>query len=192
MDPRQRHSRDKLRGAIEALLAEKPLDALTIEEITRTAGVTRPTFYSHYGSADALALDAVEAALARLGETFVAHHAPANIPPLERLGGFLAHLAAGAGKSGRMLELAMTGRAGEAAFRAVQAELSRLLGERARAVGTRMKKGELELVACFYGAAIAAVLAAQMRGEIKASPAQLGRTLAGLVHDGVGDKLGGE
>lgn len=50
MDPRRRKTRLKLQAALRSLLSEKPLRAISVEELARKARTTRQTFYSHYGS----------------------------------------------------------------------------------------------------------------------------------------------
>ncbi len=47
-DARVRHTRDALRGALLELLREKPLEEITIREITAAAGVGYTTFFRHH------------------------------------------------------------------------------------------------------------------------------------------------
>ncbi|MDT7546759.1 MAG: hypothetical protein QOE99_2869 [Actinomycetota bacterium] len=47
-DRRQRKSRAALQQALLTLIATKPYDAITIEDVTATADVARATFYAHY------------------------------------------------------------------------------------------------------------------------------------------------
>ncbi|MCU1590614.1 MAG: putative HTH-type transcriptional regulator yxbF [Frankiales bacterium] len=47
-DRRQRKSRAALQQGLLALIATKPYDAITIEDITAAADVARATFYAHY------------------------------------------------------------------------------------------------------------------------------------------------
>lgn len=48
MDKRRRRTRLRLQAALRSLLAEKPLAEISVDALTRAAGVTRPTFYSNY------------------------------------------------------------------------------------------------------------------------------------------------
>jgi AcrR family transcriptional regulator len=47
-DRRQRKSRAALQQALLTLIASKPYDAITIDDVTATADVARATFYAHY------------------------------------------------------------------------------------------------------------------------------------------------
>ena len=53
-DRRQRKSRAALRLAMAQLLAAKPYDAITVEDIADAADLTRATFYAHYADRAAL------------------------------------------------------------------------------------------------------------------------------------------
>lgn len=48
LDPRVRRTRQLIEDAFLELLGEKTLQALTVGEITRRAGINRATFYSHF------------------------------------------------------------------------------------------------------------------------------------------------
>lgn len=48
LDRRTRRTREALIGAFLDLLREKPLNAVTVTELTETADVNRATFYTHY------------------------------------------------------------------------------------------------------------------------------------------------
>ena len=53
-DARVLRTREALRQAIYSLLATKPLDQITIPEITKLAGIGRTSFFRHYPSKEAL------------------------------------------------------------------------------------------------------------------------------------------
>lgn len=48
LDRRTRRTREALIGALLDLLREKPLNAITVTELTEAADVNRATFYTHY------------------------------------------------------------------------------------------------------------------------------------------------
>ncbi|MEQ3624234.1 MAG: TetR/AcrR family transcriptional regulator [Celeribacter sp.] len=48
MDKRRRRTRLRLQAALRSLLTQKPLAEISVDALTRAAGVTRPTFYSNY------------------------------------------------------------------------------------------------------------------------------------------------
>ena len=47
-DPRVKRTRQLLGQALQALLAEKPFEAISVQDITERATVNRATFYAHY------------------------------------------------------------------------------------------------------------------------------------------------
>ena len=48
IDPRAKRTREALQAAFLALLSERGLRSLTVQDITAQAGVNRATFYAHY------------------------------------------------------------------------------------------------------------------------------------------------
>ena len=72
---REAHSRrirEALLSACEDLLAEQPIDAITINNIVEAAGVAKGSFYNHFPDKEALASN-VSAAIRDEGEQAVAH-----------------------------------------------------------------------------------------------------------------------
>ncbi|MER6463483.1 TetR/AcrR family transcriptional regulator [Streptomyces sp. NPDC001228] len=57
-DPRAARTRARLRAALLAECAERPLAELGVAALVRRAGVGRATFYVHYDDLEALAVDA--------------------------------------------------------------------------------------------------------------------------------------
>lgn len=63
MDPRRRRTRLRLQAALRELLAEMPLEAISIDALSKRAGVTRPTFYAQYSSLTAMLEDYLQSLL---------------------------------------------------------------------------------------------------------------------------------
>jgi len=59
-DPRVARSRKALRAAMIELVAENPLEAITVLAITARAGVSYPTFFRHYPDKEALLTDVAD------------------------------------------------------------------------------------------------------------------------------------
>ncbi|MHA3065460.1 TetR/AcrR family transcriptional regulator [Lacticaseibacillus saniviri] len=59
------NTREFLLGALTRLLKKKSFDAISVSELTRTAGISRMTFYRHYGNI----ADVLQQELARLVST---------------------------------------------------------------------------------------------------------------------------
>lgn len=62
-DRRVRRTKGRLRGALAALVHEKPYDAIAVKEVLGRAGVGRSAFYAHFRDKDALLASAVREAL---------------------------------------------------------------------------------------------------------------------------------
>jgi AcrR family transcriptional regulator len=58
-EPRALRTRTLVLDAVRAALAEMPVEALTVAEICRRAGVHRVTFYNHWADAEAAAAEAL-------------------------------------------------------------------------------------------------------------------------------------
>src|SRR4051812_41875388 len=59
-DPRVRRTRDRLGDALVDILLQKPLEAISVQEILDRAGVSRSTFYSHFRDTNDLFLSDVD------------------------------------------------------------------------------------------------------------------------------------
>lgn len=68
MDPRIARTRTSLQSALLELAHENGLNGVTVAEITERAGVNRSTFYQHYDDKDTLLADALDAAMAEVGQ----------------------------------------------------------------------------------------------------------------------------
>lgn len=62
MDPRIARTRRSLQAALVDLARERPLESITVADITARAGVNRSSFYQHYSDKDTLLADALDAA----------------------------------------------------------------------------------------------------------------------------------
>ncbi len=78
-DRRQRKSRAALQQALIRLIAEKPYDAITIDDVTDAADVARATFYAHYKDRAALLAEANQDLIRDLSAR-VAEMTPLNPP----------------------------------------------------------------------------------------------------------------
>jgi AcrR family transcriptional regulator len=61
VDLRKRRSQEKLQLALAQHLQSKTIDEITIGELTKTAGVSRQTFYSNFDSKQSILLSRIEA-----------------------------------------------------------------------------------------------------------------------------------
>ncbi|WP_324788157.1 TetR/AcrR family transcriptional regulator [Streptomyces sp. H51] len=98
LDPRAARTRARLRAALLAECAERPLADLGVAALVRRAGVGRATFYLHYADLEALAVDACADVVREAVEALHSWRGrpdPVHAPPA--LGEFFASLAPLAG-----------------------------------------------------------------------------------------------
>lgn len=60
LDRRSVKTRDRLGDALIALMVEKPLDSVTVQEVLERAGISRSTFYAHFEDKNDLFLSDME------------------------------------------------------------------------------------------------------------------------------------
>ena len=92
LDPRVRRTRQLLQSALSGLLSERPLDAITVRDITGRAEVNRATFYLHFIDKYDLLWQTIRETLAAFVEESAGWSAagptrcsPAAPAPIERL-----------------------------------------------------------------------------------------------------------
>lgn len=165
-DPRSERTRARLRAALLAECAERPLAELGVTALTRRAGVGRATFYLHYPDLQALAVDAC-ADVVRTGVE--ALHAWRGIPdpaaPPPALAEFLTTLAAHGPLYRELLTAEGGGPLGELMHRELR-EYSR----RERELAGAPHAG---LVATAVAATFTGLLADWLHGGIAGTPEEL-------------------
>ncbi|MFE2726703.1 TetR/AcrR family transcriptional regulator [Kitasatospora sp. NPDC059327] len=165
-DARADRTRARLRTALLAECAERPLAEVNVAAVVRRAGVGRATFYLHYEDLRALAVDAC-AEVVRDGVD--ALHAwrgtpdPAAPPPA--LAAFLADVDRHAGVYGSLLLPGGTGPLGD--------RLHRELRERSRTERELAGAPHAELVATAVAATFTALLADWLHGLVPATADEL-------------------
>lgn len=94
MDPRTARTLTRLREAILTLARQKPLDDITIGEITELADVNRSTFYQHYsGNKDVLLAAAIDAQMTEIVENYGVNPAIQDKADLKRtLRAYVEHI----------------------------------------------------------------------------------------------------
>ncbi|WP_460774394.1 TetR/AcrR family transcriptional regulator [Microbacterium sp. GXF7504] len=96
MDPRAARTQARLQDSLLELARARPLDEITVGDITEHAGVNRSSFYQHYSDKDTLLADALERVIDDVSGQLRARPAPMPTGMPEELQQYLAHLAANA------------------------------------------------------------------------------------------------
>lgn len=93
MSPRPSTHRTALVDAMRQLALSKGFPATTVDEICERAGVTKGSFYHHFGAKDDLGLAALQAYFDDLVAAFTGGDWPQAEDPVTRLRQFVAHAA---------------------------------------------------------------------------------------------------
>ncbi|MFE9611787.1 TetR/AcrR family transcriptional regulator [Streptomyces sp. NPDC006012] len=173
-DPRTVRTRGRLRDALLAECAGRPLEEVSVSSVVRRAGVGRATFYLHYEDLQALAVDACAEVVRDAVE---AVHAFEGLPdpalPPSALAAFFTSVAAHTDLYRGLLHTGGSGPLGELLHRELRTR-SRLERERAGAPHSDM--ADSAVAAVFTG-----VFADWIHGLISAEPDALSRQVWRLV-----------
>ncbi len=162
-DPRAERTREKLRQALLAECAERPLAEVSVSAVVRRAGLGRATFYLHYEDLQALAVDACAEVARRAVDAL---HAWRGIPdpaaPPPALGAFLTDTARHATLYRGLLRPGGSGPLGEL--------LTAELRERSRTERELAGARHADLVASAVAAAFTGVLADWLHDRVEGTP----------------------
>ncbi|MFF4255672.1 TetR/AcrR family transcriptional regulator [Streptomyces sp. NPDC001663] len=165
-DPRAARTRARLREALLAECAERPLAEVGVAALVRRAGVGRATFYVHYADLEALAVDACADVVREAVEalhSWTGRPDPVHAPP--ELAEFFASLAP---HTGLYRELLAPGGGGP---------LGRVLHRDLRAYSLREREragaADAPLVASAVAATFAGVLADWLHGLLDGGAGQI-------------------
>ncbi|MEU9863358.1 TetR/AcrR family transcriptional regulator [Streptomyces sp. NPDC047971] len=165
-DPRAARTRAKLRAALLAECAERPLDEVGVAALVRRAGIGRATFYLHYTDLQALAVDACADVVREAVDALHAWRGtPAPDAPPATLPAFFAEVAPHARLYRSLLRPGGGGPLGELLHQELRAYSRR---ERALAGAP-----EPDLVASAVAATFAGLLADWLHGLIEATPEEI-------------------
>lgn len=92
-----------MQDALLELAGERPLDDITVGDITERAGVNRSSFYQHYSDKETLLADALERVVDGVSDQLLARGAPTPDGMPQELQQYLTHLAANASLYRRVL-----------------------------------------------------------------------------------------
>ncbi|MET8544389.1 TetR/AcrR family transcriptional regulator [Kitasatospora sp. NPDC004799] len=167
-DPRTERTRAKLRQALLEECAHRPLAEVSVTAVARRAGVGRATFYLHYATLEALAVDACADVVREAVDALHAWRGTADpaAPPPDLLA-FFDRLAAEAGLYRELLSPGGGGPLGQVLHRDLRA--------RSRAERTLVGAPAPDLFASAVAATFVGVLADWLHGLVEATPAQIAR-----------------
>lgn len=155
MDLRKRRSQEKLQVALAQHLENKTIDEITIGELTKTAGVSRQTFYSNFDSKQSILLSRIEALFERSRENFESLMKREDLPRYDINSLGMRYLLEEVSKDKYMMRAAFTGQAGIQCLSLLKKHLSEVLSERIlQQFNHSLSSDQLDLISDFYGGAL--------------------------------------
>lgn len=130
MDLRKRRSQEKLQLALAQHLQNKTIDEITIGELTKTAGVSRQTFYSNFDSKQSILLSRIEALFEKAWTKTEALIQSSEIGREEFVEVSVRNLLEECDKERTMMRAAFTGQAGIQCLSLLKTLISRLISDR--------------------------------------------------------------
>lgn len=155
MDLRKRRSQEKLQIALAQHLQDKTIDEITIGELTRTAGVSRQTFYSNFDSKQSILLNRIETLFERSRENFERLMSRDSHGRQEIVAEGLRHLLQECDKERTMMRAAFTGQAGIQCLSLLKTHLSSLIADRIlQQFNYNFDAVQLDTISDFYAGAL--------------------------------------
>jgi len=130
VDLRKRRSQEKLQLALAQHLQNKTIDEITIGELTKTAGVSRQTFYSNFDSKQSILLSRIEALFEKAWTKTEALIQNSEIGREEFVEVSVRNLLEECDKERTMMRAAFTGQAGIQCLSLLKTLISRLISDR--------------------------------------------------------------
>ena len=130
MDLRKRRSQEKLQLALAQHLQNKTIDEITIGELTKTAGVSRQTFYSNFDSKQSILLSRIESLFEKAWTKTEVLIQSTEIGREEFVEVSVRNLLEECDKERTMMRAAFTGQAGIQCLSLLKTLISKLISDR--------------------------------------------------------------
>lgn len=155
MDLRKRRSQEKLQVALAHHLQSKTIDEVTIGELTRTAGVSRQTFYSNFDSKQSILLNRIEGLFEKSLAKSEAIMQNADIGREEFVELSLKNLLEECDKEKTLMRAAFTGQAGIQCLSLLKKLVALLISERFLfQFNHNLNASQLDTISDFYAGGI--------------------------------------
>ena len=155
MDLRKRRSQEKLQVALAHHLQTQTIDEITIGQLTRTAGVSRQTFYSNFDSKQSILVNRIEMLFERSRAYFATILTRHDLGREEVVELALKNLLEECDKDKTVMRAAFTGRAGIQCLSLLKMLLSKLIADRILfQFGHNFSKQEMEIISEFVAGGV--------------------------------------
>jgi len=159
VDLRKRKSQEKLQNALALHLQNKTLDQITIGELTKTAGVSRQTFYSNFDSKQSILLSRIETMLETASHYYANVHTRQDISRNDAVAAGVKCLLTECDKQRVLMRAAFSGQAGIQSLSLLKSYLSRFIAERILLLfNYNFTANELDVISDFYAGAYIGVI----------------------------------
>lgn len=155
MDLRKRRSQDKLQLALAEHLQNKTIDEITIGELTKTAGVSRQTFYSNFDSKQSILLNRIELLFDKTRIYFESLVPRTDMERFDFVEMGIRYLLLECEKERILMCAAFTGQAGIRCLSLLNRLAGKVIADRVlQLYNFNFDKKELDLIADFYAGAL--------------------------------------
>ena len=159
MDLRKRRSQEKLQLALARHLQKQTIDEITIGELTRSAGVSRQTFYSNFDSKQSILLNRIEVVFKKSRNRFDVMLVSSDIDREELIQFGLRCLLEECNQDKILMRAAFTGQAGIQCLALLKAKLAKLISDRMlQQFNFDIDRTTLDDISNFYAGAIIGVI----------------------------------
>ena len=159
MDLRKRRSQEKLQLALAQHLQSKTIDEITIGELTRSAGVSRQTFYSNFDSKQSILLNRIEVLFDKSRKNFETLITRDDLGREEVIELGLKFLLDECAKEKTLMRAAFTGQAGIQCLSLLNRLLSKLISDRfLYQFNYRLEVAKLDMITDFISGGIIGII----------------------------------
>ncbi len=166
MDLRKRRSQEKLQLALAKHLEQQTIDEITIGELTKSAGVSRQTFYSNFDSKQSILLSRIEVLFDKSWQKLDSLIQSNSVGREEFVEFCVRSLLEECDKDRALMRAAFTGKAGIQALSLLKKLIARLIEERILfQFNYNFDSEELDVISDFYAGGIIGVVQGWLLNE---------------------------
>ena len=186
MDLRKKRSQERLQLALAKHLEDKTIDQITIGELTRSAGVSRQTFYSNFDSKQSILLSRIETLFERAWIKLDALIQSESIGRREFVEHCLRSLLEECERDRASMRAAFSGEAGIQALTLLKGFIARLVEERILfQFNHNFDALELDTISNFYAGGVIGAVQSYLMAQDPQDITTLTRVVGRLVPHGI-------
>lgn len=191
MDLRKRRSQEKLQVALAYHLERKTIDEITIGELTKSAGVSRQTFYSNFDSKQSILLNRIETLFDKSWKKLDSLIQSNAVGREEFVQFCVKTLLEECEKDRALMRAAFTGQAGIQALSLLKSFIARLIEERILfQFNHNLSAEQLDTISDFYAGGIIGVVQGWLLSDGRQSISQVVAMLGKIIPHGLDGFIG--